>query len=444
MLLDSVRECYNKQKISISFDDIEKALNDLYTEKYSSRFNSIEDFANVASPEEILQHGIDHYVEKYAQSTQTPEWETIKTTLKENTHLQKSKYVCVAPHNTLRFDFGGEITVCCNNLTYNLGIYPETTPEQAWSGDKIKHLRKKLTQYDFTLGCQNCARHILAGNVRNSILGQYYRSMPDVDPNYPTRLVFQLQNTCNYACIMCSEEYSSTISKLRGGTTPCKSPYNDNFIEQITPFLCKAKKAEFIGGEPFLIPIYYKMWGVIKNVNPNLVIDIISNGSVFNDKVKKTLCDLPGAYVHVSLDSLNPETYAYVRRNGSLPELLTNIEQFHKINKLGSISMSPIIQTVYELPNMVEYCNQLGVELRISNVVDLISGPGGMYKGLYKTGNACNKTKDKFYEAPIDEFRLRTLPQKEKLKIKYFLLSKTYPPKYREVVHSFINFLTNY
>jgi predicted RND superfamily exporter protein len=44
----------------------------------------------------------------------------------------------------------------------------------------------------------------------------------------------------------------------------------------------------------------------------------------------------------------------------------------------------------------------------------------------------------------VKEFRLRTLPQKEKLKIKYSLLRKKYPPRYKEAVNSFLNYLTNY
>jgi hypothetical protein len=106
--------------------------------------------------------------------------------------------------------------------------------------------------------------------------------------------------------------------------------------------------------------------------------------------------------------------------------------------------MSPIIQTVYEIPDMVNFCSKYNVDLSIRNVVDLISGPSGMYKGLYENGSIINNQKKTFSEESIKEFRLKTLSKKEKLKIKAFLLSKKYPKKYHDVVSSFVGFLMNY
>jgi MoaA/NifB/PqqE/SkfB family radical SAM enzyme len=444
MLIDQLQEVHKKQNISVPFSELEKILEECYEIRFKERITNKENLLLNETPEAIMQYVFDYYVEKNSLTISTSEWREIGDQIKNNSYFKNKKVTCVAPYNTFRFDFGGKLSVCCQNTAHLLGTYPSTSLHDAWFGSTIKTLREKLAKYDFTFGCTTCARHILAGNARNSILGQYAATMSEIDPVFPTRLIFQLHNTCNYACIMCSEEYSSTIHKLRGSTTPCKNVYDDQFVADIVPFLKHAKKAEFIGGEPFLIPIYFKLWDKIKEINPNMTIDVITNGSVFNDKVERVMKDLPYMFAHISLDSLDPKTYAYVRRGGSIDNVLVNIDKMFAVKKGHSISMSPIIQTVYELPDIVNFCDGYSADLRISNVVSLISGPEGMYKGLYENGIADNKHKSVFTEEPIKEFRLKTLSKKEKLKIKYFLLSKSYPKRYREVVNGFINFLMNY
>jgi len=444
MLIEKLREIHVQQNISVPFEKLETLLYDIYDKQFKDKIQSIDDLLITETPQALLEYVFDQYVEKNSLSLQTPEWKKIQADLKLHPYFKNRPYVCAAPYNTLRFDFNGEISVCCQNRSHILGYYPDTTPHKAWFSSKKQILQKKISDFDFTLGCTTCARHILAGNARNSVLGQYNAIMPDVSTQYPKRLIFQLYNTCNYACIMCSEEYSSTIQKLRGSKAPCKNFYDDKFIDEIEIFLKNAVRAEFIGGEPFLTTINFKIWDRIKNINPNLTIDVITNGSVFNTKIEQLFNDLPNMLVHVSLDSLNPETYAYVRRNGDLQNVLNNIDKMFKLRPGSSISMSPIIQTVYEIPDMVNFCNKYNVDLSIRNVVDLISGPSGMYKGLYENGSVINNLKKTFSEEYIKEFRLKTLSKKEKLKIKAFLLSKKYPKKYYDVVSSFANFLMNY
>lgn len=366
--------------------------------------------------------------------------------LKNNEFLKGRKYVCAAPWVSLRFDFEGKMTACCVSRQYVLGTYPEVKPSEAWRGQKLKIMRNALSKMDFSKGCHMCKQFILAGNGHNTIITSYDNY---VDENfivgapvlYPKHLSFQIHNSCNFECIMCGGEYSSGIRKKRDNLPPISNPYNEQFVEDIKLMLKYAKFTDFLGGEPFLVATNYKIWDTIKEINPTLQVNITTNGSIYNSRIEKLLLDLPNSSVHISLDSLDPKTYAFIRRNGNLEQTLKNIESFTKIGKMGSITMSPMIQNVYEIPNIIEFCIQRKLHFCINNVVSAL---GPLYKDIYENGTAKRNTDEPYTEDPIKEFRLWTLPEEERIKIKNFLMKKTFPKKYQDCIDSFINFLMNY
>jgi MoaA/NifB/PqqE/SkfB family radical SAM enzyme len=288
------------------------------------------------------------------------------------------------------------------------------------------------------------AANIAATNSRRGNINSKKACVQGVN-KYPTELTFQLQNNCNYECIMCSGEYSSSICKNRDGKLPPPCVYDDAFIEKIKPFLQHAESCHFLGGEPFLIPIYYKIWDIIREINPECHVSITTNGSIYTKRIEDILTVLPNSSLVVSLDSLVPETYNYIRRRGDLYNVLSNIDKFLKSNKLKSLAVCPLIQNVYELPNFVNFCAERNLNLWINNVTDIISNPGtSFYKELYENGSSENTNNVIFKEEYINEFRLWTLPQKEKIKIKNELLSHSYPKPYQDKIISFVNFLLNY
>jgi len=448
MVIDRLSDYFTGLKInSITLDEFKQTFEELYNSTYKSQYPTLDDLVSTVSPSYIVRTVIEHHctvnnIPNPILSKQD------NSHLKHHPFFKNRKYVCAAPFTTLRFGLNGKMTVCCINTTYDLGTVPTTSPEQAWFGDKIQKLRESLSNYNFSLGCLECTNHIDVGNIHNSILAQQDRALPDIEEvvkrRYPSQLIFQIHNTCNYECIMCSGVFSSSIRKNRDKQPVTGNVYGDEFVKQITPFLKEAKKVEFLGGEPFLISTNFKLLEVIRQVNPNLKIDIISNGSVFNDKIKNILTQLPNASVHISLDSLIPYIYAYIRRNGNLQNVLSNIEEFIKIDKLKSVSICPMIQNVLEIPNFVTFCVERKLGLYINNVEDIISGSSTRYKGLYENSTIENKNCNSYTEQPIREFRLWTLPIEEKQKIKDKLLSHNYPQEYQSCINSFINFLMNY
>ena len=435
----------------IPYESLKDSIIEIYENEYKHKFDNIEDlepvFEEMGHEHKVntinyivsyhcKKHGIENSVEKISYQKK----------LKNHPFFCKKKIACSAPFTTLRFDFDGLLTVCCINRTHDLGSYPNTTLEEAWFGDKLKQLQTAMQEYDFSLGCQHCAHHVLIGNGLNTILHQTNSVFPVTEPDtrsYPQRLIFQLHNTCNYECIMCSGEYSSSICKNRDNSIPNKCVYDDNFIEQLKPFLQHAKQVEFLGGEPFLNPLYYKIWELIKEINPSMLVSITTNGSIYSDKIERILQEMQEVRLVVSIDSLDTDTYAYIRRKGNLNNVLTNIEKFITIGKMYGIAFCPIIQNVYEIPKFIEYCAERDLSFCINNTTGLIDGKD-LYSDLYENGTRARNAPQQNKEPFIKEFRLHTLTKEEKQAIKEYLLQYNFPTKYRSTVDSFVNFLINF
>lgn len=449
MLIDKLVEHYKTLNISDpSPEEFRTAALERY-EEYREEYPDIEDIGRAFPRENIIKDIIDYYSSDTHKLNRYLAYQ--KKALKAHAFFKDRKYVCAAPHTSLRFDFGGRITVCCMNLTHNLGVYPSTTPVQAWFGDKIKQLRNALADFDFSKGCMKCANYILIGNAHNTILTAHDRDLSpnikhDLDRLYPVQLVFQLHNTCNYECIMCGGEYSSSIRKNRDKLPAFLNAYDDNFVQHMRPFVKNAKMSQFLGGEPLLMPINFKIWESIIELNPNMEVNIISNGSIFNDRIKDVLLRLPNAKIHISIDSLTPDIYSYIRRNGNLETVLNNIENFIKIKKLKSLSMCPIVQNVYEIPAIIDFCADRSLGFTINNVDSLLGGNiigDNFYRDTYETGVIDREPSTGPTTELIKEYRLWTLPDTEKNKIKEFLQSRAYPIQYQDCVSGFINYLMN-
>jgi len=178
---------------------------------------------------------------------------------------------------------------------------------------------------------------------------------------YPVLMDFSLSNTCNLACVMCDASLSSRIQKERNYEPEEKFVYDTNFLKQLDEFIPFLKYAVFTGGEPFLINIYYSIWERMIQLNPEININVTTNGTIFNQKVVDILNS--GRFnITVSIDSFVPETYSQIRKGAVLAETFKNIEQFERICKQRgtqfSITICPMRINAKEIPEIIQTCNE--------------------------------------------------------------------------------------
>jgi len=276
---------------------------------------------------------------------------------------------CYLPFNSLTFSFNGEVYVCSYNRDVQLGHYPENSISEIWNGQKAQNLREHMRHNDLSLGCGHCKFFFDKGkfsNLRPLVFDKYHRH---TDGDYPRVFEFELSNTCNLECQMCHGEVSSSIRKNRDKLPPLVSPYDDAFVQQLRAYVPMLHEAKFYGGEPFLIPIYYKIWDVVRELNPKLDLFVITNGTQWNERIERVLNDL-NFDVAISIDAAEKPLLERIRKNAIYEELMTNIGRFSEvcIRKGKNLSLSFTVQrdNWQQFPKMIELCNTVGAYIYVS------------------------------------------------------------------------------
>ncbi|MEI6346680.1 MAG: twitch domain-containing radical SAM protein [Bacteroidota bacterium] len=265
--------------------------------------------------------------------------------------------LCYAPWTNLFFNTDGKVIVCCKNTKVILGSYPENSIHDIWFGVKAELLREKILQNNLSMGCYKCLDSLQQKNANSLTAIQFDKFGMFPLSKYPRIIEFELSNRCNLACVMCSERVSSTIAHQNKSFHHSDMKYDDAFVHQLEEFIPHLYEAKFSGGEPFLIPIYYKIWENINKIKPSTKIFIQTNGTILNDEIKK-IVELMSFRINVSLDSLNKENYENIRKNASYEETMNNIEWFGKHTSHLGIVATPFRNNWKDIPDIVLFCNK--------------------------------------------------------------------------------------
>jgi MoaA/NifB/PqqE/SkfB family radical SAM enzyme len=286
------------------------------------------------------------------------------TTIKNFLTFYKAPF-CYAPFGSLYFYQNGDVVACCQNRMNVLGKYPKNSVMEIWQGDKIKELRKYMLNHDLSKGCFSCN----PSGTDSKLHLQY--DFLDTNVKYPKHFIFQLSNVCNLKCKMCNHENSFNIEAVKSGHK-IYNLYDDKFVDQIEEFLPYVEKISFLGGETFLINIFYDLWERIIKVNNKIVIDVLSNGTIYNERIENIL-NRGDFEVSLSIDSFNKETYEKIRVNANFEETMKNVGYFSKyMQKKGkslTIDVCFMIDNWEEIPYIFDYCGKNNFNVFINYVI---------------------------------------------------------------------------
>ncbi|MDD3877286.1 MAG: radical SAM protein [Bacteroidales bacterium] len=280
----------------------------------------------------------------------------------------RRRYLCYAPFKVIRFAYDGIIQVCCLNNLETIGTYPETPILEAWTGEKAKAIRTSFINNKFSEGCFECEKQVQGANFSN-VKTKLYDFLPS-SKKFPLLMEFMLTNNCNLNCIMCNGHFSSSIdesSNNRGASMP----YDQNFVAQLEPFIPHLKSASFIGGEPFMINLYYEIWERMIKINPKIRINISTNGTILNERIK-SIFRKGNFEISISIDSINKQTYERIRARADFDVMMSNLKYFlnycNSNRRQLSVWVCPLTINRYELPEIFEYFNKLDIPVFLNNV----------------------------------------------------------------------------
>lgn len=278
--------------------------------------------------------------------------------------------ICLAPFTNMYIGHHGYIRACCYIAVHVLGVWPHRSLIEIWNGSKANELREALSNYDLSKGCDTCHQQLMARNYDGLKASQFNHHKRN-NNGFPYCIEFELDNKCNLACTMCNENFSSVIAHNKGLKT-YKTPYNNEFLEQLKPFILHLQETKFYGGEPFMIKIYYEIWDLIYQINPSCSINIQTNATVMNKRVEQLL-SRPNINFNVSIDSLEAETYESIRLGANFEETMSNLHRFidysKKNNTFMGVSACMMNNTAYEAPDFINFCNEQDIQIYFHTVV---------------------------------------------------------------------------
>ncbi len=278
--------------------------------------------------------------------------------------------ICHAPSKSLYFGMRGEVMLCCANRSHLAGRYPQQSIREIWGSAQTIKVIEALAKGDMSQGCKGCCELIKGGNYAN-MPGRIYDEIPASPGGWPSRMDFELSNTCNLECVMCRGELSSAIRRNRDKLPPIQSPYDNAFLEQLEEFIPHLQQSYFAGGEPFMIQQYLEIWDRMAVLNPDHQLSVQTNATLISDRVKRLLEQLRIS-IAISIDAVTPERLEAIRVNAKWDTVLANIHYLRdyciRKGTLLTVSYTPMTLNWMELPEAIQFCNDLDIKIYFNNL----------------------------------------------------------------------------
>lgn len=277
------------------------------------------------------------------------------------------KFLCNAPFSSIKFNIDGIASPCCCNEYWD--NYPSHSINEIWNGNIYNSYRTAIKRNELPVSCEFCEKALLNGEFYSVKIHQFDDlKVSRLFKNKIRKLDLSLSNACNLECIMCRGYFSSKIRHNREHLPPLENLYGQEFRNEIKPLLPDMQEIVFLGGEPFLNPLYYDIWEDIIAINPKCKISVVTNGTILNDKIK-SLLERGNFKINLSFDAITKETYEAIRINAKFEETMANMKYFGdtlaRQGKRLHIPICPLIINRFEIPDLIRFCNENGYSINI-------------------------------------------------------------------------------
>ena len=289
----------------------------------------------------------------------------------DNRYLKQ--FVCPLPFEHFEISPSGEVLVCCGHwLPTSIGNFMKGPIDGILNSAKARQIRESMTdgsyKYCNHLDCGAMIQGTLptAEELNNPATRQ---AVADADyrMNGVDFLTFGFDQTCNLSCPSCRthrivEKTSESIEKARAVEEKLVDLLPTVKVLHINP------AGELFGSKPSR-----KLLEMIDDERcPQLVLDIISNGTLFTEEEWNKF---PGIHrkvrsVRISIDAAHPATFEKLRRLGRYEPFVENMRFLSRLRAGGIIpqlkfSFTYQLDNFREMPEFVEFCASMNADFAI-------------------------------------------------------------------------------
>lgn len=177
----------------------------------------------------------------------------------------------------------------------------------------------------------------------------------DLNLQYAQTIVQEVTTTCNLRCPTCRVTQSNQKPYFMGFSEFTQICHN------IAPFLRQARVYNISSSESLLHPRCFNMIDIVRSSNPKIMISIITNGMLLDDRKQIELLKRGIRAICVSLDGAKKETIEKIRVGSNFETIIENVQ--------GFISKGGMVRTIYtirdnnidDLVDFVDLADDLGL-----------------------------------------------------------------------------------
>ncbi len=280
---------------------------------------------------------------------------------------------CYAPHTSMYFDQFGNVRACCQNTESLMGSVTSQSIREIWESAGTRRMRAALQDHDYSEGCGFCRWQVDQGDDE-IVFARNFDEHPVADehPEWPAQMEFSMTNSCNLQCIMCNGDWSSSIRVHREHRPPLPDVYGDAFFDELAEFLPHLRKANFLGGEPFLGKEPLRVLSMLAELERPPDIAVTTNGTQWSDRIEEICERLPISFV-LSLDGITKETYEAIRVGADFDRVMANLDRFQDYAERNGTTVTLahclMRSNWHEFSRLLRFAEDRGMEVGTNEVL---------------------------------------------------------------------------
>ena len=220
------------------------------------------------------------------------------------------------------FDTLGNVHACCQNYEHVLGNVAQDRIKDIWLTKRTAILRKALENDSFAAGCRFLKeQEFAAGNYRDAF-ASFFDRFPILtrSPEWPSQMEFEVSNTCNFACVMCSGgSYRRRFVRIAKGSPHCQRPTAILFFMSFADLYLTLNTQSFLVASRSSLEKSLHSWELMIEEGQHIPSHVTTNGSQYNARRVSANCPRhPNGYLRLTRrhDKAHP-----LRRFASTPSL---------------------------------------------------------------------------------------------------------------------------
>lgn len=292
-----------------------------------------------------------------------------------------SNNFCALPFGHTNIGTQGEFEVCCYHSTpqeYRININNKRIDH--WLDSQyLQQVQKSFIDNQRHPGCNACWQRedLNLTSIRQRTAREYQILGVNKNTTYPVNIEIQLGNLCNLKCLMCNENWSSSILaeniKLKINNSQQKDfRWTDTGIQNLKDIISRGVRVLNIrGGEPFYNKDFLKIIESLPEDScQNTILHITTNGTQWNEQWANALKKFRLVRMMFSVDAID-DLYEYIRFPGQWNQTQSNIDKI-----IQGKNIKPLIHCTVQNLNigsigkLIQWCQEKNLYLQFEQLTD--------------------------------------------------------------------------